>query len=563
MIYTSVQEYNKKLYYRGYKDDGTREQYIVFNPSGKFKDPNPELAENYYHFKVSDKAAFMKPWDVIKQSKGHPDYKQRIEFQPSLNHTHEIHTLDGEEVFVMNFNYRDTSNIHRILQTVAPKIQIFSDIDFKYKYIRAKNAFDTLKHTVKIAYLDIETETEEGFAKPDDPTEKVNCISMRIQDGKMYVWALGHAELHQEDVVLKCFDQEDALLWDFVQTWRELDFDIISGWNINHFDLPYLYNRMCKVFFDGQNTRSGEKIANMLSPFDVVVPKLDKNNFTYAATEAAIEIIGIQILDYLDVYKKHTYENRENYKLNTIAHAELGEGKIDYTKFQNLKGLYKKDFQLFVEYNVQDTDLVYKLEIALRLISLVCYLAYMSKINFEDVKSGTQTWDVVIFNYLLDNNQVIKPKVKVEKSGTYPGAYVREPLPGHYRWIISFDATSLYPSLIRQQNISAETITYFTYDGFKKYKGDPIGDEYEVDGLIHFKDNLDWLKEKDLCLSPSGCTFRRDKKGFAPILMEKFFKERKAAKKEMLKLEQESQDMLAEIEKRGLTPEYQYKKPHH
>ena len=187
----------------------------------------------------------------------------------------------------------------------------------------------------------------------------------------------------------------------------------------------------------------------------------------------------------------------------------------------------------------------------------------MSKINYEDVKSGTQTWDVIIFNHLLDQDIVIKPKEKIEKSGTYPGAYVREPLPGHYKYILSFDATSLYPSLIRQQNISAETITDFTYDGFKQYKGDPETDEYEVDGLIHFKDNLDWLKEKNLCLSPSGCTFRRDKQGFAPFLMEKFFKERKTAKKEMLKLEQEAQDMMHEIEERGLKPKYIFAKPHH
>lgn len=555
MIYTSVQEYRKKLYYRGYRDDGTREQYIVGQMGGQFKDPYPDLVENYYHFRMSDRSVMKEAYDRMLAMKSSGDPFKRIYHQPSVGFTHHLHTLDDEEVWQLTFDYRDTNVIRTFLTTEYHKVQIFSDIDFKYKYIRARNAVDTLKHTIKIAYIDIETETEAGFAKPEDPSERVNCISLRIQEGKMYVWALGNAELHQDDVELYCFDDERELLNHFIQKWRELDFDIISGWNINHFDLPYLYNRMLRIL--------GQEHANMMSPFNVVVPKLDKNNFTYAATEAAVEIIGIQILDYLDVYKKHTYENRENYKLNTIAHAELGEGKIDYTKFKNLQGLYKKDFQLFVEYNVQDTDLVYKLEIALRLISLVCYLAYMSKINYEDVKSGTQTWDVVIFNHLLDNNQVIKPKVKVEKSGTYPGAYVREPLPGHYKYILSFDATSLYPSLIRQQNISAETITDVTYDGFKRYKGDPETDEYEVDGLIHFKDNLDWLKEKDLCLSPSGCTFRRDKKGFAPVLMEKFFKERKSAKKEMLKLEQESQNMLAEIEKRGLKPEYCWKKPHH
>lgn len=550
MLYTSVQEYKKKLYYRGYRDDGSREQYVV----GSRDDPYTDLVNNYYHFKVSDKEQMRLAYERILQLRKASDFTKKIYSLPSLSKS-SYHTLADERVFEMGFHYKDTRNIKNVLMLEFPDVKIYSDIDFKYKYIRARNAFDTLKHTIKIAYLDIETETEEGFAKPENPTERVNCISMRIQDGKMYVWALGEATLDKDDIVLKCFTDERELLKDFVKTWRELDFDIISGWNINHFDLPYLYNRMLRTI--------GETFANKLSPFDVVVQKLDKNNFTFAATEAAVDIIGIQILDYLDVYKKHTYENRENYKLNTIAHAELGEGKIDYAKYKNLQGLYKKDFQLFVEYNVQDTDLVYKLEIALRLISLVCYLAYMSKINFEDVKSGTQTWDVVIFNHLLDHDTVIKPKEKVEKSGTYPGAYVREPLPGHYKYILSFDATSLYPSLIRQQNISAETIVDETYDGFKKYKGPAETDEYEVDGLINFQDDLSWLKERDLCLSPSGCMFKRDKQGFAPFLMEKFFKERKVAKKEMLKLEQESENLMKELEERGLKPKYVYKKPHH
>lgn len=550
MIYTSVQEYRKKLYYRGYKDDGTREQYIV----GTRGDPDPSLATNYFHFKNSDISKFKDIITRIYDMKNIDDFTKRIYHGIEVQKSEEK-TIEDEPVFEALFDYRDTRNIKNLINTEFPDVKIYSDIDFKYKYIRDKGAFDTLKHKIKIAYLDIETETEAGFAKPENPTERVNCISLRVQEGKMYAWALGQAKIDNEDVILRCFDDEAELLSDFVKTWRTLDFDIISGWNINHFDLPYLYKRICIVI--------NEDVANKLSPFDVVAIKNDKNPFTYAATEMAVDIIGIQILDYLEVYKKHTYENRENYKLNTIAHAELGEGKIDYTKYKNLQGLYKKDFQLFVEYNLQDTDLVYKLEIALRLISLVCYLAYMSKINFEDVKSGTQTWDVVIFNYLLDHHQVIKPKEKVEKSGTYPGAFVRPPLPGHYKYILSFDATSLYPSLIRQQNISADTILNETYTKFRELHGDPETDEYQVDGLINFQADLGWLKEKDICLSPSGNMFRRDKKGFAPILMEKFFKERKTAKKEMLKLEQVSENMSKELERRGLTPEYRYSKPHH
>lgn len=550
MLYTSVQEFKKKVYYRGYDHNGRREQYIV----GEKNDPIKERAFNYYHFRESDKPRVAQLWERIKEMHDVDDFKKRL-YTKFKFHDCDHKTLDGESVFQMDFGYKDTKNVKELITSEFPDVKIYSDIAFKYKYIREKRAFNTLGHVIKIAYIDIETESENGFAKASNPTERINCISLRIQDGDMYVWALGHAEIDRSDVILKCYDDERELLSDFVYTWRKLDFDIISGWNINHFDLPYLYNRIMMIL--------GEPQANMMSPFDIVNPKMDKNTFTFAATEAAVDIIGIQILDYLEVYKKHTYENRENYKLNTIASAELGDGKLSYAEHMNLQGLYKNDFQRFVEYNIKDTDLVYRLEIALRLISLVCYLSYMSGINYEDVKSGTQTWDVIIFNHLYDNFEVIKPKEVIEKNGTYPGAYVREPLPGHYKYILSFDATSLYPSLIRQQNISAETILPITYDGFKKYKGPEATDTYEVDGLIGFKDDLSWLKDKDVCLSPSGCMFRRDKQGFAPFLMEKFFKERKVAKKEMLKLEQVAQDMMAELEKRGLTPKYIFNKPHH
>ena len=317
MLYTSVQEYKKKLYYRGYRDDGTREQYVV----GSRDDPYTDLVNNYYHFKVSDKERMRLAYERILQLRKASDFTKKIYSLPSLSKS-SYHTLADERVFEMGFHYKDTRNIKNVIMLEFPEVKIYSDIDFKYKYIRARNAFDTLKHTIKIAYLDIETETEEGFAKPENPTERVNCISMRIQDGKMYVWALGEATLDKDDIVLKCFTDERELLKDFVKTWRELDFDIISGWNINHFDLPYLYNRMLRTI--------GETFANKLSPFDVVVQKLDKNNFTFAATEAAVDIIGIQILDYLDVYKKHTYENRENYKLNTIVR------KKDQKKLNNL-----------------------------------------------------------------------------------------------------------------------------------------------------------------------------------------------------------------------------------
>lgn len=553
-IYTSVQTYKGKTYYRGYDDNDKREQYIVGFPG----DPCKEHIINSIYFRKCDnkltedgRSPFKEIRDNIESFYYSTDYKNKITTKVNWRKCDDITTMFGESCFALDFNYRDEQ---RIKQLIPSYIKIFNDIEFKYKYIRQKNAKNTLQKQPVIAYIDIETETESGFSTVEDTTERINCISLRIQDGKMYVWALGKAQIDKPDIELRCFTSEKEMMKDFMLTWRKLDFDVISGWNIDHFDLPYIYNRVLKIL--------DEEWAKMLSPFNEVQVKMDKNPFTYAYTDISCVIIGIQVLDYLAVWKKHTYENLENYKLNTVANFALGEGKLGYEEQGNLRNLYNNDFQKFVEYNIKDTDLVYRIELAMRLISLIFYISYMAGCNYEDIESGTKTWDVIIFNYFLDNNMVIPPKEVHEKTEKFPGAYVRTPIPGHYDWIISFDATSLYPSLIMQQNISAETIQDETYKDFQKYSTDPK-DEYKLDGIIQGKADLSWLKEKNLCLSPSGHLYSKEKEGFAPILMKKYFNGRKTAKKEMLTLEQVSQDMMIELEKRGLTPSYEYKKPHH
>ena len=155
MLYTSVQQCGKYLYYRGYRDDGTREQYIV----GAKDDPYPDLVGNYYHFRKSDRGAMHEPYQKLLTMKNAKDFRHRLLYQPSAKFT-DFKTLDDEEVVELDFDYRDTYLVKNLLTTEYPKIKIFSDIDFKYKYIRARNAVDTLKHTVKIAYIDIETETD-------------------------------------------------------------------------------------------------------------------------------------------------------------------------------------------------------------------------------------------------------------------------------------------------------------------------------------------------------------------------------------------------------------------
>ena len=170
------------------------------------------------------------------------------------------------------------------------------------------------------------------------------------------------------------------------------------------------------------------------------------------------EMAGITVIDYLDLYKKFTYTNQESYRLDHIAFVELGERKLDHSEFDTFKDFYTGNWQKFIEYNIRDVELVDRMEDKMKLIELALTMAFDAKVNFTDVFFQVRTWDAIIYNYLKKKNIVIPPKERSEKDSQYAGAYVKEPIPGKYDWVVSFDLNSLYPHLIMQYNISPETL---------------------------------------------------------------------------------------------------------
>jgi len=236
-----------------------------------------------------------------------------------------------------------------------------------------------------------------------------------------------------------------------------------------------------------------------------------------------MDIGGVTQLDYLDLYKKFTYTNRESYRLDYIAEVELGQKKLDHSEFDTFKEFYSGNWQKFVEYNVVDVELVDRLEDKMKLIELALTMAYDAKVNFTDVFYQVRTWDSIIYNYLKRRNIVIPPRKSVDKTDKYAGAYVKEPKPGSYDWVVSFDLNSLYPHLIMQYNISPETLreTRHPRASVERLlkKEVEIGDEYAV--------------------AANGAQYRRDKKGFLPELMDKIYGERVIFKKRMLAAKQE------------------------
>ena len=283
------------------------------------------------------------------------------------------------------------------------------------------------------------------------------------------------------------------------------------------YDIPYLAGRINRVL--------GEKSMKDLSPWGLVsqdeVYISGRKNITY-------DIGGVTQLDYLDLYKRFTYTNQESYRLDYIANYELGEKKLDHDEYDTFREFYTKDWDKFVRYNIIDVQLVDKLEDKLKLIELAITMAFDAKVNFIDIHYQVRMWDTIIYNYLKKQNIVIPPKKRTSKSQKYAGAYVKEPKPGKYDWVVSFDLNSLYPHLIMQYNISPETLK------------DDKHPTATVDRIL--KEEIDFQLHKDSAVCANGAMYRTDIRGFLPEIMEKIYTERTVYKKKMLAAKQKYED---------------------
>ena len=381
---------------------------------------------------------------------------------------------------------------------------VFGFDQFQYSFIsdNYRGMVDYDLDKIKIGYIDIETSSEHGFPDVRNATEEVLAISYRCGETFRVYGCQGYEP--SEGVLFVPCTSEEHLLLEFVNDWSMNYPDIITGWNSRFFDIPYLVNRIVKVL--------GQKMANKLSPWGWY--KENEINLFGNRKQQVFELVGISSIDYMDVYKKFTYVNQESYSLNHVAYAELGEKKLDYSEYSSLHELYKTNFQKFVDYNVRDVVLLEKLEEKLKLLEMIISLAYMAKCNFNDVFSPVKMWDCIIFNHLKDQQIVVPPKRHETKTEAYEGAYVKDPQIGRHKWVASFDLNSLYPHLIMQYNISPETL---------------VGMHTEfglVDALLDKKVDVDFLKEKNLTMTPNGSLYTRKKQGFLPALMEKMYTDR-------------------------------------
>ena len=417
-------------------------------------------------------------------------------------------TLDGRYAHPQKFDgARDAREFIQKYDAVDG-IEVHGYERFVYQWIsdKFKGSVNFDMSQMKIWTIDIEVACENGFPDVQASAEEMLCITMKnVNTKETITW--GTREFSPADTEYRVFWTEQEMLQNFHKWWVDNTPDVITGWNCNLYDIPYICRRMERVL--------GEKWMRSLSPWN----KVDMREVVIKGrTNLAYEVAGVTILDYLDLYQKFTYSNQESYRLDHIAYVELGQNKLDHSQFENFKDFYTSDWQRFVEYNIQDVNLVDRLEDKMRLLELALTLAYDAKVNLSDVYSQVRMWDTLIYNDLKGRNIVVPPKISTQKDDKYAGAYVKEPVPGVYDWVVSFDLNSLYPHLIMQYNISPETLI------------DERFPSITVDKLLQ----EEVTPNPNYCVCANGAQYRKDIHGFLPEIMQRIYDERKIFKKQML-----------------------------
>jgi DNA polymerase elongation subunit (family B) len=384
-------------------------------------------------------------------------------------------------------------------------------------------SFDFKKIT--ILAIDIETAYDSsGFPTPQKANQQVLSIATKVFGEKQPFIVFGTKHYSRDNLTfIQCDDEED-LFRKFQKYWREINPDIVTGWNVEGFDIPYIVNR--------SNRLMGEDFTRKFSCFS---DKLERciNEYSIGGRGSTYQIFGTTIIDYLELYKKYSGTTLESYRLDVVAQHELGTGKINYDDYGGLMGLYEKNYDLFIHYNKTDVELIEQLESKLNYLVLATTVAYLGKIRFSDIYSQVRFWDNHIYNALLERGIQIPP-IPNNPQEEIVGAYVKDPIPALYHWVVTVDLTSLYPSIIMSANLSPETLVTPWQNTLE-----------DVDSYLTMERDLSWAKTDNVCVIANGSTYRRDKQGIFPELVKDMFNQRKAFKKRAIQASQEIEDLKA------------------
>lgn len=455
-------------------------------------------------------------------------------FIPTKDTSSPFRTLEGQPVAKKHFKskrqYKDFLDQYSTIENA--RVYGFGAREFELVHAFINEEYkDDIQYDVSqmsVVYLDIETDSEGGFPDLETADKEVTAITIK-KNGQFLVFGCQPYKSENPNVLyFKCKDEVD-LLEKFIKVWQSSQYspDVVTGWNIEFFDIPYLMRRLENVL--------GEGMGALLSPWGFF-------NIRYMTSTYSDGLIqtyhpaGINVMDYLGLYRKFSYTPQESYKLDHIAFMELGEKKLDYVAlgYETLDEFYKKDYQNFINYNIKDVDLVERLDNKLKLIEQVYALAYDAKVNMIETQTTVRLWDVMIHNHLMKKGIVVPyyagRREEETDEGSIQGAYVKDPQVGLHKWVVSFDLNSLYPHIIMQYNISPDTFV------------DQINN-VNIENIISGKMNhiQQHLQEQDVTFCGSGCMFERSRQGFLPALMEGMYQDRVVWKNRMLEAKKQNE----------------------
>lgn len=495
-FYTSVERFGNNILWRGYENGKSFTRKVPYKPTLFL--PNKD---GKYKSLVGEKTLAPRPCDSMSEAK---DFIERHK---------DVHGLDI---------HGNTNYVAQFIQEKYP-----DDVQFDASQIN-------------IVSFDIEVDISDGYANMNEADKEITSVAIKSSKSDTY-HLLGRkdydkyktlTDIDPENIQFMKFDTEEALLRRFKQIWTNDYPDIVTGWNVEYFDIQYIITRMKRLF--------GEEWVRDLSPWRSI--RQQTREF-FGKPQSTYQISGIAVIDYMDAFKKfgYKYGPQESWKLDHIAYVVLGEKKMDYSEYGNLTNLYEQNPQLYLDYNLKDTWLIQRFEDETGLLSLVMTVAYGGGVNYGDAFGTVGIWETILYRRLLKEGKV--PPIKSgpgARAGELVGGYVKDPKVGMHPWVVSFDLNSLYPHLMLQYNMSPET-----------YLSDTR--EYVSQDMVlndKFQNN-----NKDYSVCANGVCFTNKFRGIIPEIIDEYYGNRKVIKKKMLEVEQNLENATDPTEKDRLKRE--------
>jgi DNA polymerase elongation subunit (family B) len=450
----------------------------------------------------------------------------------------DIKTVDGETVIKKEFsNYQNyyafCKDNHSVYENkIRPETQYLAE---KYHHIPDD---EIPVPRLKIYNIDIEVAHEEGFPSPDKANYPVTVITIYDNFTEQSV-TFGEkkfkGKLSKNAAYIHC-EKEEIILQKFFKYLNKFPADVISGWNVWGFDLPYLINRTKNLF--GSKTN----LFRMMSPINNVRTWQSKKS-----NDMNIDIAGVTILDYMDLYKWYSPHKLERYSLDFVSNFELEKGKIDYSEYKDLNELYNKNWEKYVKYNITDAKRVHQLEEKCGYIKLVQSLSLLTKCPMKYYPVMTQLIEGALLTHFRRNN-MCAPYFGGGYQETFEAAYVKEPHKGLYNWVVDLDIASSYPTAIITLNMSLETyfgrilnlpeeqvMAYTKRKQFQDFEMLKESGKVKFTGIRLQKFN-EAVERGLLAIAPCGSVFTTSTPGVLAEVERNIFSKRDNIKKQMIEM---------------------------